>query len=75
MQAFARVHRTGQKQQTHLTLLYSNGNPAEQSIITRQQIYSKALEMTWNVTTGEIEAVQRRAEISAMQKQEKHYNA
>jgi predicted helicase len=46
MQAFARVHRTSQKQQTHLTLLYSNGNLAEQSIITRQQTHSKALEMT-----------------------------
>ena len=36
MQAFARVHCTSQKRQTHLTLLYSNGNLAKQSIIIKQ---------------------------------------
>ncbi len=34
-QAFARVHRTGQKRPTHLYLLYSLGNPIERGCLDR----------------------------------------
>ena len=61
-QAFARVHRTGQKRQTNLYLLYSPGNPVEWAILKRQQARGLVGEMTWQVTTGEVEQEQLEAE-------------
>jgi hypothetical protein len=69
-QAFARVHRTGQKRPTHLYLLYSPGNPVERGCLERQRRRGQLGEMTWQVTTGEAEMEQlkehRRAQKEAM---------
>jgi SNF2-related domain len=74
-QAFARVHRTGQKRQTHLTLLYAEGNPIERDILKRQQARTEVGEMTWKVSTGEMEKAQRRAERKARREQEQEATA
>ena len=59
-QAFARVHRQGQTRETHLILMYSNGNPVERRILERQRNRTDIGDMTWTVTTGDIEKEQRR---------------
>lgn len=43
-QAFARVHRTSQKRETHLT---RGRNPVERDILKRQQARTEVGEMTW----------------------------
>ncbi len=62
MQAFARVHRTGQGRRTHLYLLYSLGNPIERDILKRQEARGLVGEMTWQVTTGAAEEEQLKEE-------------
>lgn len=57
-QAFARVHRTGQKRDTYLYLLHCPGNPVERDIILRQRKRKDLGDMTWGVTTGQLEAEQ-----------------
>jgi SNF2 family DNA or RNA helicase len=64
-QAFARVHRIGQRRQTHLYLLYSPGNPVEQGCLNRQRTRGQLGEMTWQVTTGEAEIERVKAEAKA----------
>ncbi len=64
-QAFARVHRTGQKRPTHLYLLYSPGNPIERGCLDRQRRRGQLGEMTWQVSTGEAEMERLKAERKA----------
>jgi len=57
-QALIRVYRTSQTRPTHLFLLYTKGNPIERDILKRQQARTKVGEITWKVSTGDIERVQ-----------------
>ena len=68
-QAFARVHRTGQKRPTKLYLLHSPGNPVERGCIKRQKRQGQLGEITWQVSTRDTKIehlkAQKRAEREA----------
>ena len=50
MQAFGRVHRSGQKKDTLLYLLYDPDNPIEQKIIARQRARGLVADTSWAVS-------------------------
>jgi SNF2 family DNA or RNA helicase len=72
-QAFARVHRYGQERETHLILMYSPGNPVERDIRARQRKRKNLGDMTWTVTSGDLEIQQLKENKQARRKTEKEH--